>query len=341
MSEGGEGGRTQARARARADSLALPTQQTASALTHGQPQTRSRDSSAPARGKTLAPPLPLSRVGDDKLVDRLSMALDKGRLDLMATVLDEIERRGLRFDTPPLSEQAQAVRLASDVAAEVLDVNHDYIDDATAELVIRLLQLGCDPNATDDKDTPLLSRACKSNHEGLVRFLLEECPTVYRAKLDRQARNAAMIAHDYGNVGLYDLLEQAGVPLQPVNEAMKFYRAYRSTADADMRDKLLNYLHELLDCDYFADLPDEDGKTLLFHAIDDGEIDVIAVLDALGAPPNVRVRDGDGRTVFDHAAQIADDRLRDYVLQRLHHIRHQSSVTTSMKRRSSADSGQH
>ncbi len=260
------------------------------------------------------------------VVDRLSDAISSREFTTMDQAMDEMEAKGWRFNGSPLYFHESAWKFAHEAPCRLLRSFNDELPDAVLERVIRLLDLGCDPNSSDGDDMSMLMYACKINHPVLAKMLLL-CPGINQHKLNWWGKNAAMIAHEQGSVQLFPLLNQAGISLHPANPAISIYEKMRSENNEVRYAELMKQLMEILAEDHYVSLRDDKGMTLLLRAIDDGELAVVDMLCKLEPAPNIQLRDADGKSAFDYAAGIHDDELRSDVLGFLHALRRDSLGT--------------
>lgn len=241
---------------------------------------------------------------------KLRPILEAGAWSQLPDLLDRVEHQGINFSASLSSEDKDMQRLLSSTISKLMNDSGDSMQDAIAELMLRLLRVGFDPEAKDATGNTLLMKACKAGRVDVVTTLLQEFPALKRNQLNREGKNAAMLAHDYDNVQLLPLLQQYGVTLQPANPALDFYRQHAGILAGPDGIEYREELRKLLRSDHFMHLPDAQGRTLLFHAVQDGNLKVVSLLCNFSDPPELIKRDHHGKTVFDYASAIADASAR-------------------------------
>lgn len=169
----------------------------------------------------------------------------------------------------------------------------------------------------DTMDNSLLMQACREGHVELVMFLLEGCPPSYAQMLNIAGQNAAMIARDHDHPALLALLQQAGVELQPDNPALHWYLQHRSdlSTAATMQD--WQPLAALLAQDHFMNLRDANGRTLLFHAVMNADLEAIRFLCGCLDGPYLGWKDADDHSVFRYTTRIPNVEIGAAICQEL------------------------
>ena len=141
----------------------------------------------------------------ESLMSKFESVLVSENWDLLSAMLDSFEEQGLRFDTEAVRNVYSGRRLAQTAPVRVL-TEAARIDPAQSELAIRLLDLGCSPNAMDNDGNTVLMRSCIAGDERLARHILEHCKDADIHKRNAAGKNAAGLAK-----GKPDLLAKAGV----------------------------------------------------------------------------------------------------------------------------------
>jgi hypothetical protein len=259
----------------------------------------------------------------------LRPTLEAGTWSQLPDLLDRVEHKGIKFSASLSSEDKDMQRLLSSTISKLMIDSGDSMQDEVAEVLLRLVRVGFDPEAKDETGNTLLMKACKAGRVDVVTALLQEFPALKRNQLNREGKNAAMLAHDYDNVQLLPLLQQYGVTLQPTNPALDFYRLHAGILAGPNGTKYLKGLRKLLRFDHFMHLPDAEGKTLLFHAVQDGNLKVVSLLCNFSDWPALSKRDHHGKTVFDYASAIADASTRTGIQNELHSLyKRDHTITT-------------
>ncbi len=167
----------------------------------------------------------------------------------------------------------------------------------------------------------LLMQACREGHAELVAFLLESCPLAYAQALDVFGRNAAMIARDSGHPALLALLQQAGVELQPENPALQWYLQNRGDVSMASRTQDWQALASILAQDHFMNLRDAEGRTLIFHAVMNADLQAVRFLCGCLDSPFVGWKDAYGNSVFRYTTRIANVETGAAICQELRAVR--------------------
>ena len=142
----------------------------------------------------------------------LRSAVDDKDLDKIDKVLKVFRKTGLRFDRAPILKDGIAMLYFKEEGAlEPLFMKGS--PEKVTRTVIRLIKLGCDPNACDYSKNTLLMHAARLGLNELVNFLLTKCPGLDLNKLNSAGQNAAMIAHAHGKIVALNFLMNAGVTL--------------------------------------------------------------------------------------------------------------------------------
>ena len=131
-------------------------------------------------------------------------------------------------------------------------------------------------------------------------------------------QNAASLAHKHGNSHLYSLLEQADISRHPKNPVIKFYLSSFDIADDDSSDSETEEYLDLLKENNFMNLPDENGQTILFHAIIHEDVEFVSFLCQQKQYLNVALRDLNEKSVFDYINQIKNPVTRIKLSEQLH-----------------------
>ncbi len=142
------------------------------------------------------------------MASKFEAALIEENWQTVSDMLDGFEEHGFRFDTAPVSDVYAGKYVALTAAVRVL-TRPDQISDAEASLAIRLLKLGCNPNATDNEGNTLLMRACRAGNEQIVTHILTHCPGADLHQRNDQGQDALALAQDKPR--LLQMLSQAGI----------------------------------------------------------------------------------------------------------------------------------
>ena len=173
----------------------------------------------------------------------------------------------------------------------------------------------------DAMDNTLLMQASQAGHAELVAFLLEAGSLAYARALNIFGRNAAMIARDNGHSAVLALLQQAGVELQPDNPALQWYLQNRGDLVMSARVQDWQPLAALLAQDHFMNLRDANGRTLLFHAVMNADLDAVRFLCGCLDSPFVGWKDVYGNSVFRYTTRIPNVETGTAVCQELRSYR--------------------
>ncbi len=144
----------------------------------------------------------------ESLMSKFESVLVSENWDLLSAMLDSFDEQGLRFDAEPVKDVYLGRRLAQTASVRVL-TETARIAPAQSALAIRLLDLGCSPNAADGGGNTVLMRACAAGDERLARHILEHCKDADIRKRNADGKNAAGLAK--GKPALLALLAKAGL----------------------------------------------------------------------------------------------------------------------------------
>jgi ankyrin repeat protein len=241
---------------------------------------------------------------------RIQPALKEKELDQLTIVMKGMEENNLRFDRPPLVNYREIKEFIRTGIIKVIAFKEGAISDQAEDLLIRMIRLGCTANAMDELENSVLILACKAGRSELVKVLLTECPDLIKDWLNVHGQNAAMMAYKYDNAQLYPLLEKAGISQHPENPAIKLYLnsfdpPYYRSSDSKTEEYL-----ELFEEDNLINLADENGQTLLFHAVIHEDVNFVSFLCQQKNFPNVSLRDKNQKSVFHYIKQIKDPEIR-------------------------------
>ena len=246
---------------------------------------------------------------------RIQPALKEKELGQLTIVMKGMEENNLRFDRPPLVNYREIKEFILTGIIKVIAFKEGAISDQAEDLLIRMIRLGCTANAMDELENSVLILACKVGRSELVKVLLTECPDLIKDWLNVHGQNAAMVAYKYGHEKLRLLLEQAGIPLLPENPAIQLYISSIYTAKngllASERDEYL----ELFEDNNYMNLADEDGKTLLFHAVINDDVDFVSFLCEQKRFINVELCDTSEKSVFYYINLVDDPAKRGELLK--------------------------
>jgi ankyrin repeat protein len=246
---------------------------------------------------------------------RIQPALKEKELGQLTIVMKGMEENNLRFDRPPLVNYREIKEFILTGIIKVIAFKEGAISDQAEDLLIRMIRLGCTANAMDELENSVLILACKAGRSELVKVLLTECPDLIKDWLNVHGQNAAMVAYKYGHEKLRLLLEQAGIPLLPENPAIQLYISSIYTAKdgllASERDEYL----ELFEDNNYMNLADEDGKTLLFHAVINDDVDFVSFLCEQKRFINVELCDTSEKSVFYYINLVDDPAKRGELLK--------------------------
>ena len=164
----------------------------------------------------------------------------------------------------------------------------------------------------------LLMLAAATGKPEVVKFLIERFPALINSLLNRFGENAATLAQVYCPEVLSMLLD-AGVELHPENPALQWYLSQSGSEQSN--PSRLNELAKILSQDNYVNLRDDTGKTLLFHAVIRGDVDVTRFLCNLAAGPAVVWRDATGKSLFSYTTEIADVEVGSMICKELRELR--------------------
>ena len=245
------------------------------------------------------------------LVLRIQPALVEKDLNQLEIFMKGLEDNKLRFDRPPLNDYPEIKDCIRTGALKVITLFKDAVTDQAEDLLIRMIRLGCNANVADRLGNSLLIHACKAGRPTLVNVLLTECPKLRKDWINVHGENAAVMAHKYGNVKLYPLLEQAGISRHPENPVINFYLSKVKNEYDDSSDSETDEYLELFKKNNFMNLPDNNGQTILFHAVINGDLEFVSFLCNQRQFLNVALRDVNGKSVFDYIKLIKEPAKRD------------------------------
>lgn len=181
-----------------------------------------------------------------------------------------------------------------------------------------MIAQGLNPAAKDEMGNSLLMLAAATGKPMLVKFLIERFPLLINSLLNRFGENAATLAQAYCPEALA-LMLKAGIELHPQNPALQWYLSQSEQVPFTM--SRMQELSVMLSQDNYVNLRDETGKTLLFHAVIRGDVDVVRFLCNLSVGPAVVWRDQAGKSLFGYTTGIADVRLGSMICKELKALR--------------------
>lgn len=256
----------------------------------------------------------------------MTAQLLKLRSGFAASALDQLEQTvqvigdaGMRFDSEPLASHPGAADFRKTAALRSLQARGSNA--VAARVAMRFIELGCDPNACDDMQSTVLMYAARFGQTDLVEFLLTDCPDIGLHRLNFYGQNAAMMAHAYGNTATLAALTAAGVMRNPPNAALIFYQSDRERFHGPQAHDAYTQFWRLLQHTHYINLADATGKTLIFHAVLNQDVDMVRFLCRRSDYPDLTVRDHQHQSVFDYAALIGDDEKRKDIMAALKDLR--------------------
>ncbi|MEO0318290.1 MAG: hypothetical protein RL404_1967 [Pseudomonadota bacterium] len=176
------------------------------------------------------------------------------------------------------------------------------------------------PALRDAMGDNLLMQASRAGNVAMVAYLLGACPLAYAQSLDIFGRNAAMMARDGGHTEVLALLLQAGVPLQPDNPALQWYLQRRSDlAAAAVQD--WQPFASLLTQGNVINLRDAQGRSLIFHAVMNADLNAVRFLCGCTTPPFLGWRDAYGLSVLRYTTRIPNVETGAAICQELRTLR--------------------
>ena len=241
---------------------------------------------------------------------RIQPALIEKELGQLVIVMKGMEENNLRFDCPPMVNYREIKNFIHTGIMKVIQFREGAISDEAEDLLIRMIRLGCAANVMDELENSLLMLACKAGRSGLVKVLLNDSPDLIKDWLNVHGQNAAMLAYKYGNSHLYPLLEQAGISQHPENPAIKLYLSSCDTDEYESSDSETDEYVDLFKDNNYINLADENGQTLLFHAVIHADVDFVSFLCQQKNFPNVSLRDKNQNSVFYYIKQIKNPEIR-------------------------------
>jgi ankyrin repeat protein len=154
-----------------------------------------------------------------------------------------------------------------------------------------------------------LMRACSTNHEAIVHFLLDNGADVNARGRDK---TVLMVATENQNLDIVRVLLAAGADVNAISEeewggetALKLaiHKSshagswYNDDDDRAEKKKSLDIVHALLAAGADVNARDRNGRTALFAACESRRVDVVRAI--LGAGADVHARDDDDKSVLD------------------------------------------
>ena len=262
---------------------------------------------------------------------KLRSGLAAGAMDQIENAMRALGDAGLRFDRDPLAGHPAGIDFRQTAAIRAMQAHKRH--DVAAQLTMRLIELGCDPNACDGMDNTVLMYAAKFGMADLVACLLVDCPELALHKLNFYGRNAAMIAQANGNTDVLGQLTEAGVMLNPPNAALIYYQSSRERFSGDHAQEAYDALWRLLQRTHYINLADSTGKTLVFHAVLNQDVEMVRFLCLRSDYPDLSLRDHDQKSVFDYAALIGDDMKRKSIIDALKELRSEIRPLSELRMR--------
>ncbi len=249
----------------------------------------------------------------DQLASRLLDAAAKKSADKLEEELQWMERKGLRFDRPPLAANEHLKKFRTTIVVDIFRGCGEKISENIAGVISRLMMLGCDPNSADDSGNTPLMLACKAGHKNLMMFMINHCPAIKLHAVNCDGRNAAMVASEAGQKHLLLALDRAGISLFPKNPAITFYTLVQHVKGETHYSNRVNIVLKHLQQGDYLNLVDESGKTLLMHATIQGDVEMIKALLHIGLGPMVHIKDVHGMDVFAHAEALRNEHLGEQI----------------------------
>lgn len=185
------------------------------------------------------------------------------------------------------------------VKAVVFDDNNAVAD---------ALRAGVDPNARDDKGTPLLVIAMREKSVKVAKLLIENDKTDLEAT-DAAGENAMMMASLQGLTPMVKLLIDKDAEVNKHGWAPLHYAATNGHDDI---------VQLLLDNSAYVDAESPNGTTPLMMAARGGHITTCKVLLDGGADP--RLKNQLGMTAVDFAVQVHNTEIADGLRSRIAHM---------------------
>ncbi len=235
-------------------------------------------------------------------------------MDKIETILKHFRKEKLRFDREPVvSLWPDMKKKLSDLMLVIVKFSAEspaYAPQVT-RILIDMINMGCDPTGRTRHDNTLLTLAASYGMTKLVDFLLRACPELDKHALNIAGKNAAMWAQSHGHADALRLLLQAGVKLHPSNPALNFYKANLKRFAGEDAEAAYSHLSTLLQDTHLINLPDETGKTMIFHAVLKQDVQTVHFLCKQEDFPDLTRRDQDGKSVFDYVDEISDADIFD------------------------------
>lgn len=263
------------------------------------------------------------KSGNEKLdlieqARRINSGFQGDGLDQIEAALNRLWEAGFSFDRPPLSKLV-APDFLKTVIRDVLHLTGSpYM---VGRVVKRLIEMGCDPNVCDSSGQTALMHAARYGLSDLVELLLVRGSDRFLQWLNTEGQNAAMIALDSENIAIARQLVEAGVAIDPPNPAVDFYLDNLEAFKSEGNDEVCRTFLRVLRSGNYMNLADTDGRTLIFYAVLNEDIDTVTLLCNHSNYPDLQRRDHAHKSVFDYAALIEDEEVRRQILHALKTLR--------------------
>ncbi len=255
-------------------------------------------------------------ASDHARLQRQLLWLENGVLEKQMVriekVLRSMKNENLRFDREPVINFGPGMQKnLADLLLKIVKIGTPV--DQVTRVLVTMIEMGCDPTARTRSDNTLLTWAAANGMTELVDFLLNECPDLDKHALNINGANAAMLAQAHGHADALNLLLQAGVKLQPSNPALNFYQANLKGFRGEDAAVAYAHLSTLLDGTHLINLPDEHGRTLIFHAVLNQDVQTVHFLCKQDDFPELTHLDQYGRSVLDYVDEISDMDIFDAI----------------------------
>lgn len=251
---------------------------------------------------------------DDVWLQRQLMWLETGvvqkQMGRIEAILRSLKNENLRFDQAPVVNFGPGMKTYLEKLLFYI-VKSGAPPDQVTRVLITMIEMGCNPAGRTRNDNTLLTWAATYGMTDLVDFLLTACPELDKHTLNIEGKNAAMLAQAHGHADALNLLMKAGVKLQPSNPALNFYKANIQRFHGEDAGVAYAHLSTLLDGTHLINLPDETGKTLIFHAVLNLDVPTVHFLCKQDDFPDLTRLDQDGRSVLDYVDAISDVEIFD------------------------------